>query len=194
MPRIYSSVKDAWNGVLSGEIRHRRASCSDSTPKGGRTVGEADTSGGTADDKEAESSLECCISVQLVNDDADSKEIDTSELTEDDLRRLKNDDPFLYYSICSSVPASRRRSILFDNDEPVTNARGYTSSRRSSIPADWPSQRQDVHVEEPRRRESMVRRNRRFSTEAHPSLVCEEMLSELDGLNDSDLEILELEL
>jgi hypothetical protein len=133
--------------------------------------------------------------IVLVPDDEeiDRKEIDIRSLTDQDLCKLKTEDPFLYYSI----PSIRRKSYLFDESNDVDAIKSSTS-RRSSLPADFRSRRdalyQDVH-EDTRRRESIVRRTSRLSTEAHPSLILEEMmlheLLELDGddsVDDDDMD------
>ena len=122
-------------------------------------------------------------------EDIDDKEIDINALSEEDLRRLKTDDPFLYYSI----PSIRRKSYLCDGDDDgdATMMRvASSSSRRSSLPIDF-RQNQDalyqVVPEDARRRESVVRRMSRLSTEAHPTLILEEMmLHELQELDDDD--------
>ena len=205
MPRLFSSVREAWNGVLSGTVApstQRPVSCSTiDTPPGGGSCSSLPRvqpqaahgiSSVSAAESKDEDPFECSVFVRLADDDDNNEEIDISALTDDDLRRLKRKDPFLYYSI----PAVRRRAIRTTRS---------ASSRRCSLPAEVLAEadiaqsrkRQEVPTEEPRRRES-VRRNRRFSTEAHPSLVCDEILRELQELDDSDidedLEILEREL
>jgi len=120
-------------------------------------------------------------------EDIDDKEIDINALSEEDLRRLKTDDPFLFYSI----PSIRRKSYLCDDgdDGDATMMRvASSSSRRLSLPSDF---RQNhaalckVVPEDARRRESIVRRTSRLSTEAHPTLILEEMMmQELQELDD----------
>mmetsp|Transcript_28584 Transcript_28584/g.60960 ORF Transcript_28584/g.60960 Transcript_28584/m.60960 type:complete len:221 (+) Transcript_28584:187-849(+) len=217
MPRVFSSVREAWNGVLSGAVptTRRRASCSivdapHSSSDRGSGLPQAETQATAADTKEEEEPFECCDAlVRLSNDESNRKEIDIDTLSDDDLRRLKKDDPFLYYSI----PSIRRRSYMFDDDGDDDDdiRAAVRSSRRSSLPAKvlanadisrWSHQQQQARqeIEEPRRRrESVVKRSRRLSTEAHPSLICDELLRELQELDvgsdvDDDLEILEREL
>lgn len=204
MPRVFSSVREAWNGILSGEVptTRWRASCSTvDAPHGtggsGSDLPRAETQATNAngesavDSNDEEKPFDCCSAfVQLADDENNSrKEIDIGTLTDDDLRGLKKDDPFLYHSI----PSIRRRSYLFDDDDIVRAA--ARSSRRSSLPvevaanadisqrAQQQQARQEdgtMRIEVPRRRrESMVKRSRRLSTEAHPSLVCDEILRQL---------------
>jgi hypothetical protein len=62
-------------------------------------------------------------------------------------------------------------------------------TRRSSLPADFRRQGALYNnvPENTRRRESIVRRTKCLSTEAHPSLIFEEMmLQELQELDDDD--------
>mmetsp|Transcript_6360 Transcript_6360/g.11625 ORF Transcript_6360/g.11625 Transcript_6360/m.11625 type:complete len:119 (-) Transcript_6360:277-633(-) len=112
-----------------------------------------------------------------------------------------------------SIPATKRRSYRFhegddDEDDEVIGTLRSPSSRRSSLPVKGLAEaetarslrrRRELSGKETRRRDSIVVwRNRRFSTEAHPSLVCGELLREwqaMDDVNiDSDLEILEMDL
>jgi len=173
MPPVFSSVKEAWNSVLSGAVpmTNGRVSCStidasNSTIGSGSNLSQAETqativngrSAANSNENEEGKSFECCNALVRLADDEDNsrKEIDIDTLTDDDLRRLKKDDPFLYYSI----PSIRRRSYLFDDDDGVRAAATST-----------------VGIHDPRRRrESVVKRNRRLSTEVHPSLVFDEIL------------------
>jgi len=163
-------------------------------------------SGSSADTKEDD--FECNVFIRVSDNDANDREIDISALTDDDLRRLRRDDPFMYYSI----PAERRMSYQVNEQEEEYDdieTMRYSSTRarrRYSLPAEVLAEasvsrsrhrREEEPEEEPARRDSLVRRNRRFSTEAHPSLVCDVMLQELRELDDSDLDddldILEME-
>ena len=66
---------------------------------------------------------------------AQEKEIDTRKLTEDDLKRLKKKDPFLYFSI----PAVRSAALLNrDVDMSSLQGREIQCSRREK--ASYPSQ------------------------------------------------------
>jgi hypothetical protein len=127
--------------------------------------------------------------------DIDEREIDISALNKDDLCRLRTDDPFLYYSI----PSMRRLSYLCSDDEggdtimienSSSSSSSSSSSRRSSLPPDFrsPQNAQIMNAaKDTIRKESIVRRNRRLSTEAHPSLILEEMmLLEFQELDDVD--------
>jgi hypothetical protein len=139
--------------------------------------------------------LEWNVLVRVPGDeDTDRKEVDISALNNEDLCRLKTDDPFLYYSI----PSIRRRSYLCDDGkggdiimiENSSSSSSSSSSRRSSLPSDFRSpQNAQVKNEanDVKRKESIVRRNSRLSTEAHPSLILEEMmLLEFQELDDED--------
>ncbi|MBV5280576.1 MAG: hypothetical protein J0651_04890 [Actinobacteria bacterium] len=206
MPQVFSSVKEALLGVLSGTVNpvrvttSRRASCPNidthrASSRGGRSGPGASriTKKEEEEDEEGEQ-LEWNVIVLVPDDEEiDRKEIDIRSLTDQDLCKLKTEDPFLYYSI----PSIRRKSYLFDESNDVDAIKSSTS-RRSSLPADFRSRQdalyQDVH-EDTRRRESIVRRTSRLSTEAHPSLILEEMmlheLLELDGddsVDDDDMD------
>jgi hypothetical protein len=270
-PRVYSSVKEAWAGVLSGAVpltknpSRRRVSCSaidvptqgsgggDGTGRSGSSSPvnkdvassttkedfpphrapetQASTSEESYTESDDEAPFECKVFVQLSDDsdDDDKNQVNIGSLTDEDLRRLKETDPFLYYSI----PSIRRRSYRFDiaEDEEqdatairmaMTRTAGATS-RRASMPAqvlanaDISRSRQEQRLrhdmqeaarlvlleedddgdeedllmdEEPvsimTTRRASVTRCRRLSTEAHPTLICNELLEELEGLDFSD--------
>jgi hypothetical protein len=196
MPQVFSSVKEAWLGVLSGTVNPvrvttSRRSCPNidthrASSRGGRSGPGASriTKKEEEEEEEEGEQLEWNVIVLVPDDEEiDRKEIDIRSLTDQDLCKLKTEDPFLYYSI----PSIRRKSYLFDESNDVDAIKSSTS-RRSSLPADFRSRQdtlyQDV-LEDTRRRESIVRRTSRLSTEAHPSLIFEEMmlheLLELDG-------------
>ena len=85
------------------------------------------------------------------------------------------DDPFLYYSI----PSIRRKSYLLDDgdDGDDGDANKTPIARRLSLPSRSPQDTLHMDVpEDTSRRESIVRRNSCLSTEAHPSLILEEMM------------------
>jgi hypothetical protein len=203
---VFSSVKEAWLGVLSGTVNPvrvttSRRSCPNidthrASSRGGRSGPGASriTKKEEEEEEEEGEQLEWNVIVLVPDDEEiDRKEIDIRSLTDQDLCKLKTEDPFLYYSI----PSIRRKSYLFDESNDVDAIKSSTS-HRSSLPADFRSRRdalyQDVH-EDTRRRESIVRRTSRLSTEAHPSLILEEMmlheLLELDGddsVDDDDMD------
>ncbi len=118
-------------------------------------------------------------------DTPEAEEVDISQYTQDDLERLRYDDPFLYYSI----PQVKRS--LFKSDLSRNNA-ASRSSRRSSCPSMLLDSHNasDQGPEQQQRRKS-VTRARRLSVEPHPSLFIrdhmDEMNEELD-LNDSDVD------
>ena len=206
MPQVFSSVKEAWLGVLSGTVNPvrvttSRRSCPNidthrASSRGGRSGPGASRITKKEEEEEDEEGeqLEWNVIVLVPDDEEiDRKEIDIRSLTDQDLCKLKTEDPFLYYSI----PSIKRKSYLFDESNDVDAIKSSTS-RRSSLPADFRSRQdalyQDV-LEDTRRRESIVRRTSRLSTEAHPSLIFEEMmlheLLELDGddsVDDDDMD------
>jgi hypothetical protein len=206
MPQVFSSVKEALLGVLSGTVNPvrvttSRRSCPNidthrASSRGGRSGPGASriTKKEEEEEEEEGEQLEWNVIVLVPDDEEiDRKEIDIRSLTDQDLCKLKTEDPFLYYSI----PSIKRKSYLFDESNDVDAIKSSTS-RRSSLPADFRSRQddlyQDVH-EDTRRRESIVRRTSRLSTEAHPSLILEEMmlheLLELDGddsVDDDDMD------
>ena len=113
----------------------------------------------------------------------EDEEVDISHYTQDDLERLRLEDPFLYYSI----PAMKRS--LFENDSSILNS---SSSRRSSCPTilinsdisgnDGPQQQQQL-------RRGSVTRARRLSTEPHPALLMQNIMNEMnlkENFDDSD--------
>lgn len=181
-PKVFSSVRAAWKGFLSGEIapNTRRVSCPDSLQDG----------------VEREPPNEYTIAVCLPTIDESDKKVDISAMSEEDMRKLKQNDPFLYYSI----PSKR-----FDYHSAAAVA-----SRRSSMPAEVLARAEislsrERQATTPRNRrqsdlsDSIVRRDRRLSTEAHPSLICDALITQMmlelgfDGDDDDvcdDLEIL----
>ena len=239
MPQVFSSIKEAWKGVIEGKVpsyappppnARRRNSCMTDTPRTGDTRGllhrtetpltsanssahTADGGAETADDatrmEEEEDPpfyYECSVLVKLADDDPDyKKEVDLGSYTDDQLRELKRTDPFLYHSI----PAVRRmsyRDVDVETAALIRMARS-TTSRRSSMPADVlmnadiarsrqggvsqdrDGQRAEAMIEEEEEEEEdrpIVRRRGRHSTEAHPTLVLEELMRELDGEGDLD--------
>ena len=192
-------MKEAWHGVLSGSVvltktrksrPARRSSCSiiDTKPSSlGLNSPSTKTAATSADQEDVDdytsTSAECTVFVRLSNDEDErtQKEVDISSLSDEDLDRLKVTDPFLY----NSIPSIRKRDG-FNVDA------GRTSTRRSSLPAkmlanaEMNNQRNQQMKEEDRpvRRGSIVRKNR-LSTEAHPALVCEALLHELQALDNT---------
>ena len=127
----------------------------------------------------------------------EDEEVDISHYTQDDLERLRLEDPFLYYSI----PAMKRS--LFESNSSSTNSPARSintscSSRRSSCPTillysdisgnDGPQQQQQ------QQRRGSVTRARRLSTEPHPSFVMQNIMNEMnldedfDDDDDSDMD------
>eukprot|EP00984_Skeletonema_dohrnii_P018518 scaffold8671_cov112-Skeletonema_dohrnii-CCMP3373.AAC.5 len=158
----FSSVKEAVKGAFTG----RRQSSGSFTPVGG--------------DRAQPSKDSVTISIPTFSSITEAEEVDISNYTQDDLERLRLEDPFLYYSI----PAMKRK--LYESDKSPMNKSDGTS-RRSSCPTilinsdsqgnDGPQQQQ--------RRES-VTRIRRFSVEPHPSVVMQQIMKEMNIDEDSD--------
>jgi hypothetical protein len=146
-----------------------------------------------------------CFSFLNISDDEDRiddrrKEIDTSKLSQEDLSNLQKIDPFLYYSIPSSI--RRRFPIGMQHDHldhqesqeddmirrssfPIMQHNHYldhennTIIRRSSLPTSNQNQGESI----------VVRRSSRISTEVHPDLIYGEMiLSDMDKRILSDMD------
>ena len=221
---VYSSVKEAWKSIQAGTTRRpnsstRRVSCPTIDVPTSSSLGSSTTTIATiTEEDEYEPFEECTVFVRVATDDTESeKEVDISQLSDEDIQSLKRTDPFLYYSI-----ATNRRAVAGggNNRNNVGGNMTGRSSRRSSLPAELLAnadmtrsrqalQQEDsiMEMEDEPRGESIVRRNRRMSTEVHPTLVCEEILREmheLDGrgvdndggslFDEEDLELLEQEL
>ena len=114
--------------------------------------------------------------------------IDISNYSEDDLERLRLDDPFLYYSI----PEMKRQLYDSDSSSPTNSPRKSVASnsslRRSSCPIF-----SDAPAGEPqdRQRRESVTRVRRFSTEPHPSVIMQQVMNDMgmdEEFDDSDME------
>lgn len=223
---VYPSVREAWKSIQAGTARRanastRRVSCPTIDVPTSSSLGSSATTTSTiTEEDEYEPVEECTVFVRVATDDTESeKEVDISQLSDEDIQTLKRTDPFLYYSI-----AANRRSVAggggYINRNNGGGNRTERTSRRSSLPAELLAnadnarsrqamQQEDsiMEVEDEPRRESIVRRNRRMSTEVHPTLVCDELLREmheLDGrgmdndggslFDEEDLELLEQEL
>ena len=103
---------------------------------------------------------------------AQEKEIDTQKLTEDDLKRLKQKDPFLYFSI----PAVRRAALL-NKDVDMSSLQGSKSQCSSGGRASYPSQIESTPT-------TKVVRRSCISFECHPDLLMEDYLD--NTLDDDD--------
>jgi len=185
--RVFNSVKEAWNGVLSGSVvltktrksrPVRRSSCSiiDTKPSSLGLNSPSTKTATTSKDQEDDdyTPAECTVFVRLPDEDEQTqKEVDISSLSNEEVERLKVTDPFLFYSIYG-----------FNVDSP-----GRSGTRRSSLPAEMlanaemnQQNNQQMEVNRPVRRGSIVRKNR-LSTEAHPTLVCEALLKDMQALD-----------
>lgn len=162
------------------------------------------------------------MKIRLADAQSTSEEIDTSTLTEEELARLKEEDPFMYHSVRST---KRRSSCCdFDDDLDMIKESGTSfnsiatstscrtssgnntmqvptrvptspSSRRTSMPCGMlanadiarsqlvPTSPISSPVRSTATTSTNVVRRRRFSTEAHPNLVFQTMLSELHEVN-----------
>ena len=195
MTRVFSSVREAYIGILSGEVEQvpststkskRAASYSGTSLSNGVNIrsGLLTQSLKTVKKEHQEEPSEWRVSVRTKSDedshDDRKKEIDASTLSQEDLRSLQKSDPFLYYSI----PSIRHSSYLFGKGDDVDTI------RRSSLPImqhnhlDQHTSSQVLEQEQAKRRESIVRRTSRRSTEAHPGLIYEDILSKLPSLGD----------
>ena len=153
--KTYSSVKEALeSGALDlPNANHGRMPASSSNSASARHVGRS-------------------VAIALVASPSAAAAVDIAGLTREELRRLRSEDPFLYYSI----PAARRRLHRFQDDE--TNAAASANEARDGNPP-----RESAAV--PRRRSSdpgarrapaqLVWRQRRLSVEAHPTLIIEDL-------------------
>ena len=190
MTRVFSSVSEAYIGILSGEVEPVPSTSTKSKRAASLSNGVNIRSGlltqslKTVKKEHQEEPSEWRVSVRTKSDedshDDRKKEIDTSTLSQEDLRSLQKSDPFLYYSI----PSIRHSSYLFGKGDDVDTI------RRSSLPImqhnhlDQHTSSQVLVQEQAKRRESIVRRTSRISTEAHPGLIYEDILSKLPSLGD----------
>lgn len=183
MPRVFSSVKEACIGIQSGTVdtapvpTGQRFSC---------PITHAHCAGGKWSGSDFDSSegmpLGWNVIVRVpVNEDIDRKEIDIGALGNEDLCRLKKEDPFLYYSI----PFTRRKSLCYDSEkEDAITIENSSKPRRTTQPPDFRAQDFGAQQDPQVKNVSVVRRNRRLSTEKHPSLFLDEMmLSEIPELD-----------
>ena len=123
------------------------------------------------------------LSIPTFSSITEAEEVDISNYTQDDLERLRLEDPFLYYSI----PAMKRK--LYESDKSPMNspASGDGTSRRSSCPTILLNSDSQVNdgPQQQQRRET-VTRIRRFSVEPHPSVVMQQIMKEMNIDEDSD--------
>lgn len=117
----------------------------------------------------------------------------------------------MYYSI----PSVRRLSYRFHDEDEINTSISANRRRRTSLPAallamadnrihqsrqQQMQEEQEVPImmQDPASRRDSVVRRKRLSTEAHPTLVCDDLMRELRELAESDSEddlgLLELEL
>jgi hypothetical protein len=213
MTRVYSSVREAYLGFLLGEVEEDDPTPSTSSsytkPKHrasfpGTTSLSRDGGGERCSGKLTQSlpSNSYRFTVRTISNDEDRyddrrKEIDTSTLSQEDLSNLQKTDPFLYYSIPSSI---RRRFPIGMHNYHLDHQESQEDDtmRRSSFPIMQPNHYLDHHENNTIRRsslpafkqgESIVRRSSRISTEVHPDLIYGEMiLSDMDKRILSDMD------
>mmetsp|Transcript_24938 Transcript_24938/g.39156 ORF Transcript_24938/g.39156 Transcript_24938/m.39156 type:complete len:116 (-) Transcript_24938:151-498(-) len=94
------------------------------------------------------------------------KVVDTRNLTENDLKRLKKQDPFLYFSI----PAVRTATLL-NRDVEMSSLKNGWRSRRTSCPS--PSRRTESTLI------TKVERRSCISFECHTDLILEDFFDEM---------------
>jgi len=165
MPRGISSVKEAVKGVK------RRASCS--TLLGARSPQQG---------------KDFVTTIPLVDKSDEAEEVDISQFTQEDLERLRVEDPFLYFSI----PGNKER--LYDSDKTVRSNTNTRGARRSSCPE---LGNDDISGSAPAQRRGSVTRVRRLSVEPHPSVVMKNIMDqmmiddEFDGDTDEEDELIQ---
>ena len=123
-----------------------------------------------------QSAKDITISIPTFSGTAEAEEVDISQYTEDDLKRLQLDDPFLYHSILKCKRSGSDSSSMNSSSRSTTTS---CSSRRSSCPTIVAGQ------QEPHRRVS-VTRSRRLSVEQHPSVVLKRIMNEMNIDDDDD--------
>jgi len=172
----FSSVKEALKCTFTG----RRQSSGSIVPV------EHDRSQSTKD--------MMTLSIPTFSGRAETEEVDISQYTQDDLERLRLEDPFLYYSI----PGMKQQLYGYGSDSSLKNSTSRSnvasrSSRRSSCPTILltnSSQGSDGNQQQQRR--GSVTRARRLSVEPHPSVVMKSIMNEMnidyDSSEDSDID------
>ncbi len=164
----FSSIKEAMKCTFTG----RRQSCASIMPV------EHDRS------QSAENNI-MTMSIPTFSGRAEPEEVDISQYTEDDLERLRLEDPFLYYSI----PGMKQKLYEYGG-EPSSKHSTSRSIRRSSCPTilltnDSP----DSGGNSQHQRRGSVTRARRLSVEPHPSVVMKGIMNEMNIAYDSDSDL-----
>ena len=172
-PQMFSSVKEAVKSTFNSK---RRASCS-IVP---------------VDDSNNRPQLHKGITKTVpLRDISEAEEVDISQYTQEDLERLRVEDPFLYYSI----PEMKQRLYGNDSSAAVRNNRArrvelWYSSRSASCP-ELSNDDSDNNGLQPAQRRGSVTRARRLSVEPHPSVVMKNIMDEMmigDDEIDSDID------
>jgi hypothetical protein len=153
------------------------------------------------------------LTVRVSEKEKEDEAIDTTGLEYDALDKLRVQDPFLYYSIKNDL---RRRSsctseadagagTITDTFEEVSTSNAPSVTQNSSRGAARRTSMPNIHLavqnSSPRqaRRHSLiaatnvVKRQRRLSTETHPSLMYESMLASLDLDESEEIRLDEVE-
>lgn len=126
--------------------------------------------------------------IPLVDKSDEAEEVDISQFTQEDLERLRVEDPFLYFSI----PGNKER--LYDSDKTVRSNTNTRGARRSSCPE---LGNDDISGSAPAQRRGSVTRVRRLSVEPHPSVVMKNIMDqmmiddEFDGDTDEEDELIQ---
>jgi hypothetical protein len=102
--------------------------------------------------------------------------IDTSTLNEQDLELLKEQDPFLYFSI----PAVHHAAVVRNSGDididmsDLQGSRSKATSRRASCPS---------RIEQSWKTNTKIERKSRISFECHTDLLLEELMDDFDDMS-----------
>eukprot|EP00984_Skeletonema_dohrnii_P028109 scaffold17945_cov136-Skeletonema_dohrnii-CCMP3373.AAC.7 len=110
------------------------------------------------------------MATRMTEDSVQKKVIDTRSLKGEDLKTLKKQDPFLYFSI----PALRSATLL-GREVDMSSLKGDRSSRRASCPSKIESAPS-----------TKIERRSRISFECHTDLILEGFIDDMDDLNMRD--------
>jgi len=115
------------------------------------------------------------------------QEIDINRINNlDDLKSIKQQDPFMYYSI----PSVRRAKVLMKNEMDIdTSNLGEHIPRRSRVSTVHGVDDSTNRQEQEEDAQMKVTRSTRISFECHPDLILEDIFNEMylhDDLDDDD--------
>lgn len=162
----FSSVKEVLKGTFTGK---RRSSCSVLHVGGDRPQPTKDIT----------------MTIPTFSGITEAEEVDISQYTQDDLDRLRLEDPFLYYSI-PQMKRSLFESDVSNMNSPSRSSSASSSSRRSSCPSILLDHDASGNNGPQQQRRGSVTRARRLSVEPHPSVVMKNIMSEMMMDEDSD--------